>query len=169
MTIYATPDDLLRLIGPAQLAGISRPDHVPGTPVSGTLLQLTIAGGDRSAFSGEEQAAADDCLARIQLVLDQVSKRMDSYLSRRYTLPLSAGMIAANALRKICSDLARYDMDGDSLDKAIQARHDDAIRWLEKVAQGQVSLSDDPNSPAPDIQGVKTTPGVSFFHNTWGF
>lgn len=167
--MYATPEDLLRLIGPAQLAGISRPDHMPGTSVSGALLQLTIAGGDRSAFSSAEQAAADDCLARIQLVLDQSSKQMDSYLSCRYMLPLSTGTVAANALRKICSDLARYAMDDDSVDKAIQTRYEDAIRWLEKVSSGKVNLPDDPVAPTTGIQGVRTTPGVSFFGRTEGF
>jgi phage gp36-like protein len=166
--MYATPNDLLELFGPSEIAGISRPDHIPvSVHVTGELLRLTCTGGDRSAFSAAERDAADHCLMRILFVLGEASKQMDSYLSRRYPLPLAAGVVAGSPLVRICADLARFAMDDDSVDKAAHARYQDALRWLDQVAGGQIVLAADPASAGGDV--VRTTPGVSFFADREGF
>ncbi|MBF0401885.1 MAG: DUF1320 family protein [Magnetococcales bacterium] len=168
---YATPTDLLLLFGATEMAGLARSDHIPpDVHVSGELMELTVSGGSRSAYTADEQTAADHCLSRMLFVLGEASLHMDSYLGSRYALPLAAGTVGANPLKTVCGDLARHALDDDSTDKATAARHADAIRWLEKVAAGQILLSTPLNPNQVTLpRCVATTPGVGFFADTKGY
>ncbi len=167
--MYATPTDLLLLFGPREIAGCALPDHLPSeVRVTGELLQLTVAGGDREAFSTAEQDAADQCLARILMALDQASRQMDTYLSRRYVLPLAASTIAANPLMKMCGDLARVALDDDSKDVALKMRRDSAVDWLRDVMTGQIALVVGATDQTVSSQ-VAMVPGVSFFRGMEDF
>ncbi|GAB0056747.1 hypothetical protein SIID45300_01059 [Candidatus Magnetaquicoccaceae bacterium FCR-1] len=164
MSIYATPSDLLELFGASEIAGIARPDDIPpGIEIGGALLRLTITGGDRAGYTAQACEAAERCLGRMQRVLAQVSARMDSYFSARYPLPLSSEQCASAPLVSICADLARFAMDDDSVDRAVRTRHDDAVRWLERIASGQAILSGRADASAGGVGRVEATPGVVFF------
>ncbi|MBF0192101.1 MAG: DUF1320 family protein [Magnetococcales bacterium] len=171
--MYASPTDLLDLFGAAEVAGIARPDDLPpDVRVSGALMRLVAMDGDQSGYPPDEVAAADRTLARIRLVLTQVSARMDTYLARQHTLPLPGALIASGPFVQICADLARFAMDDDSVDQAVRTRHDDATRWLERIASGQALLSGqaDPSSGGhAGVGRVQATPGVVFFGALDGF
>ncbi|MBF0283592.1 MAG: DUF1320 family protein [Magnetococcales bacterium] len=168
--MYATPADLLRQFGPAEIAGIARPDDLPASVrVTGELMRLTVSGEDRAAFSAEERAAADRCLLRIQAALEQASRMMDSYLSRRHSLPLAVERIAVNPLQQICGDLARFTLDDDSKSEVTTSRWHNAIRWLEGVAAGRALLAVGESSSTSDAGRVIASPGVAFFRGAEGF
>ncbi|MBF0309466.1 MAG: DUF1320 family protein [Magnetococcales bacterium] len=162
--MYVTPANLLEMYGAAEMAGISRPDDIAADiRVTGELLRVTASAGDRSAWSAEEREAADRCLARIEAAIGQASMRIDSHLSRRYVLPLSAGMVAANPLKQICGDLVRWMLDDDTVQDATKARYQDALRWLDQVQRGEALLAPETTSPSGGAGGIATIPGATFF------
>lgn len=71
--------------------------------------------------------------------LDDASAEIDSYLAGRYAVPLAQ---APRFLAGLCSDIARYRLCGSgtrSTDE-IHERYRNAIRFLEKVSSGAVSI-----------------------------
>lgn len=99
------------------------------------IIQLT----DR-----EVSGALDDAVA--QQALDDASAEIDGYLQSRYTLPLAT---VPAALARVCADIARYRLYDDHASEQIRDRYRDAIRWLEGVSRGNVSLglADDGSAP----------------------
>lgn len=71
--------------------------------------------------------------------LQRASSEIDGYLVGRYSLPFADG---ARILTGRCCDIARYHLATTYkvATQEIQARYDDAIRFLEKVAEGRISL-----------------------------
>lgn len=85
--------------------------------------------------------------ASFQDALEQASGEIDSYLRARYTLPLAQ---VPPQLRRFAVDIAIYQCSADpamATDEK-RRRYEDAIRWLEKVALGQLSLGVE--EPTPD-------------------
>lgn len=79
--------------------------------------------------------------ARIEQALADASARIDSYLRRRYTVPLAAP-VPDVIVRAACT-LARYDlaMGGDrEPTEQMRLAQKDVIGWLEKIASGQATL-----------------------------
>ncbi|MCB6182316.1 DUF1320 domain-containing protein [Leeia sp. TBRC 13508] len=67
------------------------------------------------------------------------SQEIDTYLSRRYPLPLSS---VPGILTGICCDIARYRLVGTSVNEteAIRDRYKDAVRLLERISNGTANL-----------------------------
>lgn len=91
--------------------------------------------------------------AAIEKALESASGTIDSYLSGRYTLPLSDPPIQ---LRTIAIDIALYQMmrlrsQGDIEDA--RKRYEDAIDFLKMVAKGVVNIgpATDPESSEPEV------------------
>lgn len=75
--------------------------------------------------------------------LESASALIDGYLRRRYTLPLVA--FVPDLTRAACS-IAAYDLlsangyDPIAQDNGnVRIRYEDAIKWLERVAGGEIS------------------------------
>lgn len=74
--------------------------------------------------------------------LDGASGLIDGYLSQRFMLPLIAW---GSDFKRACCAIAVYDVmtgqgynpTGDA--EQIRKRYEDAIRWLERIAAGQVT------------------------------
>lgn len=85
-------------------------------------------------------------LVRIEQALQDASGEIDSYLQRRYTLPLidadGAFVTDSNLLRCAC-DIAVYRLQtlrhSDDVKDARQ-RYEDAIKWLKQVASGEAAV-----------------------------
>jgi phage gp36-like protein len=80
--------------------------------------------------------------ARIDVALAESSALIDSYLRRRYLVPLVAP-IPAEVVRATCI-LARYDLaHGEQKDPTEQMRlaRKEVIAWLEQLAAGDVQLA----------------------------
>lgn len=107
-----------------------------------TIPDLVIRFGSRELIdlSDDDQTGAIN-EAVVGQVLADVAARIDGYLSDRYSLPLPqipAGLVP------IACDMARCMLAGRNNavqpTETMQARFDDAISYLEKVAAGRVGL-----------------------------
>jgi len=145
--LYATPQDLIARLGDREARAIS--DRAgAGTP---NLVELT-------RLIAEAQA------------------EVDSYVGRRYTLPLtdSAGQVAVTpplTLTRITIDIARYNATGTEImgTEQIAGRHKAAIRFLESIADGTVKLGDyrlaGAGGPAPTGGSSAVRTGAKTFSN----
>lgn len=96
---------------------------------------------DLPAAATEGMTAAD-----IDLHLEAASARIDGYLRGRYLLPLSspypAEIVACTTALAAYSVLSRRGFDPHAgTDANVRVRYEDAISWLERIAQGKVNLA----------------------------
>lgn len=86
----------------------------------------------------------------ISLTLADTDAEIDGYLSGRYSLPLSP--VPANLARIAC-DIARYRLWKDMASEEVRQRYADAVRYLEKLASGAISLGPDVSGDAQPANG----------------
>ena len=116
---YATPQDLIDRLGAREATAIS----------------------DRAGTGQPNTAVLASALA---LAEDEVN----SYVGRRYALPLvnKSGQPAAvpSVLQRLVIDIARYRQTGTEImeTETIRNRFKDAVRLLEQIAEGKISLGD---------------------------
>ena len=137
---YTTPALLLSHYGANELAQLADPGL--DSAVSAVLLTLTIEAGDRSAYTGDEIAAADAALVRIDNAIAAAGREANSYITPRYTLPLTQLQIDASPLEQHCADMARYRLAEDRATEEIEKRYNRAIAWLKDLAKGMASLGE---------------------------
>jgi len=90
-------------------------------------------------------------------VLDQAIADATAEINGYLTAYLPLATVPANLVRIGC-DLARYYLYDDAVTEQVQARYDQAIKYLVQVAKGQISLG-------PDVTGTvvdSTTNSVEF-------
>lgn len=90
--------------------------------------------------------------AVVTRALDDASAEMDTYLRKRYQLPLAE---TPTYLRKVCVDLAIYNL-ADSMammNDTWERRHKMAVDWLNRLAKGVVEL-DLATLPASETNAV---------------
>lgn len=98
----------------------------------------------------------------LQVALDDAAATIDGYIDGRATLPLKA---VPAVLVKVACQLTRFALeDGKATDKATKDA-DDALRLLEKVAAGDISLglSKDAERPEGGDIAIMTSAG-----SVWG-
>ena len=156
---YASAKDLIDRFDAQELAQLAVPkEHVS---IDAALLQKTVAGGNRAAYKAAEIKAADAALAKINRALDDATSEINAHLLGRYQLPL-AGLPAMIRLK--CADIARYLLHDDHPTDSIRQRYEDAMRYLHKVASGQVSLGLSQDNEAPQAaKTVQFVPGERVF------
>lgn len=96
------------------------------------ILRLSANGGDLPGAIIE---------APVLRALDDATSMIEGYLRRRVTVPLAAPT-PAEVIRATCI-LARYDLaTGGEREPSTQMRNDrnDVVSWLNKIAEGYVSL-----------------------------
>jgi phage gp36-like protein len=81
--------------------------------------------------------------AQQEAVITARSRFCDGYLNAQYTLPLTAitGDLTWAVCQLACYDLVSnhgYTTDKDNQDN-LRKRHDDAIKWLEMVRDGEIT------------------------------
>ena len=101
----------------------------------------------------EEPNPADtsDLEARIQKVIDKVEGKIDGFLEGRYSLPLT---FESRLLKTIAVDLVKYEILArrgldDKKDSEIIEQKKEALRLLEKIAGGKLTL-EPAKVPAPE-------------------
>ncbi len=100
--------------------------------------------------------------------LVNATAEIDGYLGGRYPLPMAT---PPKILTGYACDIARYRMCGaDAVEtELIRDRYKDAIRFLELVAAGRVTLGGMPGGgPAPVDNTVQFTPGLRVFARDGG-
>lgn len=91
------------------------------------LISLT----DRDGSAGTIVASVLD------VALHDATARINGYLAGRYTLPLAA---VPEMIERLCCDIARYGLYDKGANEQVSKRFDDAVRFLEKVAAGTITL-----------------------------
>ncbi len=122
------------------------------------LIELT----DKNGQAGElVQTVLDGALA-------DASATIDGYLAGRYALPLAS---IPQVLVPICCDLARYQLYDEQAGEQVSNRHKNAMRFLELLASGKVSLglSDEGEVQADDLPEVVSAGSVFARDKSTGF
>ena len=90
------------------------------------ILQLT----DRDQDGIVDGAVLAAALARADAVID-------SFLGGRYTVPITP---TPTVILGVAADLARYYLYDDAVPEQVRAAYDDALRWLQQAARGEVQV-----------------------------
>lgn len=124
------------------------------------LVERFDAEYELTQLTGAGSGSRDD--ERILLALEEASGQMDLYLGTRNALPLSGlGASQTAELERLCCDIARFRLWKDAASEEVRRRYDDAIRVLEQIAAGKVSLAPAGASGAVGAAEIATpTPSV---------
>lgn len=157
---YATAQTLIdRVSDIATLAQAAGP--VDQSVVSGALLRLTIESGDRSAYTADEQAAADDALVAIQRALADAESEVNGYLAGRHQVPL---VTVPDSIVRHTIGIAIYYILGARATERDERLYKDAIAFLRDVSKGVVSLGTDGDGDQPSTSNtVQFEPGTKHF------
>lgn len=100
---------------------------------------LDLYGRDYVLTSIDRDDDGTPDLTSLTAALDQAASEIDSYLRSRYPVPLSP---VPSLVKRYAIDIALYlcSPDAASATDEKRRRYEDAIRWLEKVAEGKLSL-----------------------------
>ncbi|MGL5799264.1 MAG: gp436 family protein [Plesiomonas sp.] len=106
---------------------------------------MVLAFGEKECVSLTDRAFTgqiDDAV--ISAALSRASAEIDGYLAGRYPTPWPD---IPRVLVGRCCDIARYLLcgSGTQCTEEIRARYEDAIRYLERVADGRITLGTFPN------------------------
>lgn len=85
--------------------------------------------------------------------LEDADAEINGYLAARYVLPLSA---TPTLVVGLACDIARYRLYSDAVTETVEKRYKAAVRMLENIASGKISLGlDSSNAPAPVSDAVQ--------------
>lgn len=127
---YATVDDLVKRFGSTELIRLTTPSD--------------------QDMDGIVRAVADTAL-------DSASAIMDSYIGRRYRVPMD---LPPTAVTDICCDITRFRLssgDGKTCSEEVRARHKDAMQWLRDVSVGTVVLELDQVATSDESYAMAST------------
>jgi phage gp36-like protein len=152
--MYITRSQLSERPGARELAEVATAAHQQ--LIDSDLMAASLAGTDRSAWSVDEIAIADEALQRIDAAVVDAQSLIDGFLAQRGYLPLDPvpGIVTTWA-RAITRYKLHQDRISDDKDPIVRD-YKDALKLLQLTADGKFSLgADDPikNSPsAIDLQ-----------------
>lgn len=137
---YATQQDLIDRFGAPELVDLTNRGEESTGEVDGTMV-----------------AAA----------LDEADAEINSYLARRMTTPVAP---VPGQVKRIATDIARYRLFKDNPPDHVVRLYRDAVAWLVRAGNGEVSLGDGMNPTAPASGGAPMvdTPGRTFSPETLG-
>ena len=99
--------------------------------------------------------------AAISRAMDLSSGEMDTYIGRRYSLPLPALTVSSAAhLTQLCVDIAVYRLalSQDVATAEHRLRYEDALAVLTRIADGRAALSLAVVEPSPGDEPAVTGP-----------
>lgn len=151
---YITPADLAERPGAREIAQVA--SLPPQIVRDDALMDATLRGADRSAWTLEQLQAADAAYDRVQDAISEAGAVIDGYLAQRgYPLPLqlSPTSTGRSVLTAWARAITRYLLNKDRVSDASKdptARdYQDALRMLGLLAQGKYSLgAGDPEAAA---------------------
>lgn len=104
------------------------------------LIQLTDRDG---SAGGIVTAVLDGAIA-------DASAEADAYVGVRYELPMS---IVPEALVRVVSDMVRYRLYDEAAPEQVRKRYEDAVKFLQALAKGVISIGALPSGSALATQG----------------
>lgn len=153
---YITAAQLAERPGARELAQVATADHQ--SVVADALMEATLRGEDRSAWTAPEIAIADDALARITDAMAEADSLINGFLARRgYTLPLApVPPLVSGWARDITRYLLHKHRLGEDGKDPISRGYRDAMKLLQQTAQGAFSLgAQDPVTTGPAAVDVR--------------
>lgn len=114
------------------------------------MLQLT----DRAGLHVVDEPTA-------QRALDDAAAEIDAHVGVRYAVPLDP---VPAVLARLACDIARYRLWDDAASAEVRTRYEDAVRLLQRIADGSVAL---PVSPAAASAGESAGIAVSAAERTF--
>ncbi|AVP97905.1 DUF1320 domain-containing protein [Ahniella affigens] len=163
---YLTAADIAVLRDPEKVAQLCTPSHLAVVPAE--LMRLTLTGGARAGYPTDAIDAADAAFATVSAELAATEQLVDGYLAGRYVLPLSP---VPGVLKGWVLDIVWFRLLGDRIGKPSEdsaaLRYRDALRFLEQVRDGKLSLgASDPVVNDVDSEILIDAPGRSFTQTT---
>ena len=107
---YAVQQDMVDRFAQTELVQLTNPDNPAATTINATVLGQALADADAA---------------------------IDGYLQGRYTLPLA---VVPKVIVRYACDIARYFLYDDRATEQVEKRYNDAIKFLEQVAKGAITL-----------------------------
>ncbi len=141
---YITHAELAERPGAVELAQLATDANRP--VVDAELMDATLRGADRSAWSAEALTDADDAMRRIDEAVAEADAIIDGYLVKRgYAVPLALPggqpmKLVAAWSRAITRYALAKDGIGDERTSATARDYRDAHKLLQQVADGTFSL-----------------------------
>lgn len=120
---YASVDDMVLRFGQAEMITASTPDGAPAVAV---------------------------VAAYVQAALDDATSLIDSYLRKRYRVPLD---IAPPEILQACCKLARFEMSTGGQrapSDDVRKDRDNTVAWLKLIAEGKVVLGMEEVAPGDE-------------------
>ena len=119
-----------------------------------------IYGTDQVLLAADRDADGVVDPTSIASALSKATSEINSYIQARYNLPLST---VTEHLEQICCDIAMFRLSADShaYTEERRERYKDAVKWLEKVAKGVVTLG-----VAEDTEDAQDAPTVDAITQT---
>lgn len=151
--MYITLAELAKRPGPRELAQVASTALQAGR--DDALMEATLVGADRSAWTTEQCLQADQAKARILDAVAEAGALIDGFVAQRgYALPLvlpatssGKGVLTAWA-RSITRYLLNQSRITDESKDPIARDYRDALKMLGLLSQGKFSLGgDDPAAP----------------------
>lgn len=114
------------------------------TYASEAELRTRFGSDEIDVVSGRDPGGAAAAIGR---ALDDADAEIDAYLEARYALPLAT---VPPVLARIACDIARYRLWAERAPDEVRQRYEDARRFLEALARGDVRLGlPEAQQPAP--------------------
>lgn len=88
--------------------------------------------------------------AVLSRALDDADGEINGYLATRHTLPLSP---IPTVITRLACDIARYFLYEDRATEAVRTRYKDAVKFLQGVSDGSITLGVDASNNAPTEPG----------------
>ncbi len=171
--MYITPIELAERPGAREIAQVaSQPSQAVRDDA---LMDATLRGADRSAWTPEQIAAADLALQRVNDAIAEAGALIDGFIVQRgYTLPLVLPPASAgkNVLTSWGRAITRYLLNQhritDEAKDPVVRDYRDAMKMLGLLAQGKFSLgaadpAADPNSSAASSTDVRFSGDTNVF------
>lgn len=127
------------------------------TDVTVDMVTLVLNAGDLSGLSSDELAAATLAASFITKALIRADAEVDGFCGKRYQVPFSP---LPDFVKAIALDLTVYNMFSrrENVPKNREARRDNAVKNLEQIAKGLVTLG--VQDPTPVETFSTATPSV---------
>ncbi|KAF1009062.1 MAG: hypothetical protein GAK28_00695 [Luteibacter sp.] len=153
--LYVTPAQLAEKPGARELAQVAT--RTRDAIVPDALMDATLRGSDRSAWTVAQLATADEALARIMEAIQGAQGIIDGFLARTRPLPLPK---VPSVVTVWARAITRYQLHGDrsasETDDPIVRDYKDALKFLQLTADGKFSLGlDDPVLTDPQLLDVR--------------
>lgn len=122
-------------------------------------LRTRFGSDEIDVVSGRDPGGAAAAIAR---ALSDADAEIDAYLEARYALPLPH---VPPVLARIACDIARYRLWAERAPDEVRQRYEDARRFLEALARGDVRLGlpEDQQPAAPAAMAAAQTGDAPLF------